>query len=104
MRPLCRGSRGAGLLVSLGQLSFHLVSAGSDDPEGTGGGCRLRVLGVARRVSSFTICLIPPTANKFKYERFLRSNATVVATVYCPITFPPASVLMFKQRANGGYC
>ncbi|XP_032901787.1 pre-rRNA-processing protein TSR1 homolog [Amblyraja radiata] len=40
-------------------------------------------------------------ANKFKYERFLRSNATVVATVYCPITFPPASVLMFKQRANG---
>ncbi|XP_078404437.1 pre-rRNA-processing protein TSR1 homolog [Cetorhinus maximus] len=40
-------------------------------------------------------------ANKFKYERFLHSNATVVGTVYGPITFPPASVLMFKQRANG---
>ncbi|XP_067866919.1 pre-rRNA-processing protein TSR1 homolog isoform X1 [Heterodontus francisci] len=40
-------------------------------------------------------------ANKFKYERFLRSNTTVVGTVYGPITFPPSSVLMFKQRANG---
>uniref|UniRef100_UPI00398EB0DD pre-rRNA-processing protein TSR1 homolog n=1 Tax=Pristiophorus japonicus TaxID=55135 RepID=UPI00398EB0DD len=40
-------------------------------------------------------------ANKFKYERFLRSDATVVGTVYSPITFPSASVLMFKQRANG---
>ncbi|XP_067864676.1 pre-rRNA-processing protein TSR1 homolog [Heptranchias perlo] len=40
-------------------------------------------------------------ANKFKYERFLRSDATVVGTVYGPITFPSASVLMFKQRANG---
>ncbi|XP_051891779.1 pre-rRNA-processing protein TSR1 homolog [Pristis pectinata] len=40
-------------------------------------------------------------ANKFKYEWFLRPNTTVVGTVYCPITFPPASVLMFRQRANG---
>ncbi|XP_062887263.1 pre-rRNA-processing protein TSR1 homolog [Mobula hypostoma] len=40
-------------------------------------------------------------ANKFKCERFLRPNTTVVGTVYCPITFPPATVLMFRQRANG---
>ncbi|XP_078061021.1 pre-rRNA-processing protein TSR1 homolog [Mustelus asterias] len=40
-------------------------------------------------------------ANKFKCERFVRSNTTVVGSVYGPITFPPASVLMFKQRMNG---
>ncbi|XP_069766404.1 LOW QUALITY PROTEIN: pre-rRNA-processing protein TSR1 homolog [Narcine bancroftii] len=40
-------------------------------------------------------------ANKFKYERFLRSNTTLVGSVYCPIMFPPASILMFKQRTNG---
>ncbi|XP_068126188.1 pre-rRNA-processing protein TSR1 homolog [Hyperolius riggenbachi] len=41
------------------------------------------------------------SADKQKSERFLRSDAAVVATVYAPITFPPASVLMFKQRSNG---
>ncbi|XP_072326117.1 pre-rRNA-processing protein TSR1 homolog [Scyliorhinus torazame] len=40
-------------------------------------------------------------ANKFKYERFVRSNNTMVGSMYGPIIFPPASVLMFKQRANG---
>ncbi|XP_078536258.1 pre-rRNA-processing protein TSR1 homolog [Lissotriton helveticus] len=41
------------------------------------------------------------TANKHKCERFLPSETTVVVTVYAPITFPPASVLLFKQRSNG---
>ncbi|XP_077336712.1 pre-rRNA-processing protein TSR1 homolog isoform X1 [Lithobates pipiens] len=41
------------------------------------------------------------SADKHKSERFLRSDAAVVATVYSPITFPPATVLMFKQRSNG---
>lgn len=41
------------------------------------------------------------TANKHKCERFLPSETTVVVTVYAPITFPQASVLMFKQRSNG---
>ncbi|KAM9321008.1 pre-rRNA-processing protein TSR1 homolog [Gastrophryne carolinensis] len=41
------------------------------------------------------------SADKHKLERFLRSDTAVVATVYAPITFPPASVLMFKQRSNG---
>ncbi|XP_069471452.1 pre-rRNA-processing protein TSR1 homolog [Ambystoma mexicanum] len=41
------------------------------------------------------------TANKHKCERFLPSDTTVIVTVYAPIMFPPASVLMFKQRNNG---
>lgn len=40
-------------------------------------------------------------ADKHKLERFLRPDAAVVVTVYAPITFPPASVLLFKQRSNG---
>ncbi|XP_044139831.1 pre-rRNA-processing protein TSR1 homolog [Bufo gargarizans] len=41
------------------------------------------------------------SADKHKSERFLRSDAAVVVTAYAPITFPTASVLMFKQRSNG---
>lgn len=35
--------------------------------------------------------------NKFKYEKFLRDDAAMVATVYAPITFPPAPVLVFRD-------
>eukprot|EP00062_Callorhinchus_milii_P011632 gi/632957798/ref/XP_007894681.1/ PREDICTED: pre-rRNA-processing protein TSR1 homolog [Callorhinchus milii] len=41
------------------------------------------------------------SAYKFKYERFFPPNSSIVATVYAPITFPSASVLMFKSRVNG---
>ncbi|KAM3660878.1 pre-rRNA-processing protein TSR1 homolog [Ammospiza maritima maritima] len=41
------------------------------------------------------------SADKHKLERFLRPDAALVVTVYAPITFPPASVLVFKQRNNG---
>ncbi|KAG8590164.1 hypothetical protein GDO81_006660 [Engystomops pustulosus] len=41
------------------------------------------------------------SADKHKSERFLRTDAAVVVSVYAPITFPQASVLMFKQRSNG---
>ncbi|XP_043910314.1 pre-rRNA-processing protein TSR1 homolog isoform X2 [Protopterus annectens] len=41
------------------------------------------------------------SADKHKCERFLQSDTAVVATVYAPITFPPSSVLMFKERSNG---
>lgn len=34
-------------------------------------------------------------------ERFLRADAPMVVSVYAPITFPTAGVLLFKQRANG---
>ncbi|MCJ8740097.1 hypothetical protein PDJAM_G00054920 [Pangasius djambal] len=41
------------------------------------------------------------TGDKHKMERFLRADAPTVASVYAPITFPTAGVLVFKQRANG---
>ncbi|XP_030078042.1 pre-rRNA-processing protein TSR1 homolog [Microcaecilia unicolor] len=41
------------------------------------------------------------SADKHKAECFLRPDTAVVATVYSPIMFPPASVLMFRQRSNG---
>lgn len=34
-------------------------------------------------------------------ERFLRPDAPTVMSVYAPITFPTAGVLVFKQRDNG---
>ncbi|XP_012871910.1 PREDICTED: pre-rRNA-processing protein TSR1 homolog [Dipodomys ordii] len=41
------------------------------------------------------------SADKHKFQRFLTADAAVVVTVYAPITFPPASVLLFKQKSNG---
>lgn len=38
---------------------------------------------------------------KFKYERFLRDDIAMVATVYAPITFPPAPVLVFRENYKG---
>ncbi|KAK9499180.1 hypothetical protein O3M35_003679 [Rhynocoris fuscipes] len=38
--------------------------------------------------------------NKHKYERFFQPESTVVATVYAPIIFPPASVLVFKDNKD----
>lgn len=46
-------------------------------------------------------CCCSVLADKHKLERFLRPDAALVVTVYAPITFPPASVLLFKQRSNG---
>lgn len=34
-------------------------------------------------------------------ERFLRADSPTVVSIYAPITFPTAGVLLFKQRANG---
>ncbi|KAG8298608.1 ribosome biogenesis protein tsr1 [Homalodisca vitripennis] len=39
--------------------------------------------------------------SKHKYERYFQPNSTVVATVFAPITFPPASVLAFKEKKDG---
>ena len=35
-------------------------------------------------------------------EKFFRSNEAVVATVYCPIVFPPAPVIAWKESGSGG--
>lgn len=40
-------------------------------------------------------------ADKHKLERFLRADAPTVVSVYAPITFPTAGVLLFKQREDG---
>ncbi|XP_004594101.2 pre-rRNA-processing protein TSR1 homolog [Ochotona princeps] len=40
-------------------------------------------------------------ADKHKFQRFLTAEVALVVTVYAPITFPPASVLLFKQKSNG---
>ncbi|XP_068601560.1 pre-rRNA-processing protein TSR1 homolog isoform X1 [Brachionichthys hirsutus] len=41
------------------------------------------------------------SADKHKMERFLRPDAPTVVSLYAPITFPPAGVLLFKQRTDG---
>ena len=37
----------------------------------------------------------------FKFERLMPENDTFVATIYTPITFMPASVLVYKKLDNG---
>uniref|UniRef100_A0A8D3ABD0 Pre-rRNA-processing protein TSR1 homolog n=2 Tax=Scophthalmus maximus TaxID=52904 RepID=A0A8D3ABD0_SCOMX len=41
------------------------------------------------------------SADKHKMERFLRPDAPTVVSVYAPITFSPAGVLLFKQKDDG---
>ncbi|XP_026187486.1 pre-rRNA-processing protein TSR1 homolog [Mastacembelus armatus] len=41
------------------------------------------------------------SADKHKMERFLRPDAPTVVSVYAPITFSPAGVLLYKQRNDG---
>ena len=38
---------------------------------------------------------------KHKFERFFQPGATVVASVYAPICFPPAPVLVFCRTVEG---
>ncbi|XP_009463464.1 PREDICTED: pre-rRNA-processing protein TSR1 homolog, partial [Nipponia nippon] len=56
-----------------------------------------------RDVPARVRCSVPAEegSDKHKLERFLRPDAALVVTVYAPIAFPPASVLLFKQRSNG---
>ncbi|KAK2184874.1 hypothetical protein NP493_249g01031 [Ridgeia piscesae] len=53
-----------------------------------------------RRFAASPIYSEHTNGDKYKYERFLQ-QAIVVATVYAPITFPPAGVLIFKEKTNG---
>jgi len=54
-----------------------------------------------RRFKASPIYSQHTNGDKHKFERFFRSNQTVVATCYGPITYPPASVLAFKQHQDG---
>lgn len=40
-------------------------------------------------------------SSKFKYERFLRDDVAMVATIYAPVMFPPAPVLVFRCNYRG---
>lgn len=40
-------------------------------------------------------------SSKYKYERYLRDDVAMIATIYAPVTFPPAPVLVFRLKPNG---
>lgn len=54
-----------------------------------------------RRFAANPIYSQHTNADKHKFERFFRHEGVTVATVYAPILFPPASVMMFQEGMNG---
>lgn len=54
-----------------------------------------------RRFISSPIFSQHTRGNKHKFERFFRPGETLVATCFAPITYPPSSVLAFKQHSDG---
>lgn len=60
------------------------------------------ILDIAMKYILTVLCLFFfSLADKHKMERFLRPDAPTVVSVYAPITFSPAGVLLFKQRSDG---
>lgn len=51
-----------------------------------------------RRFSACPIFSQHTSGDKHKYERFMRDDVAVVATVYAPIVFRPCTVLVFKEQ------
>jgi pre-rRNA-processing protein TSR1 len=54
-----------------------------------------------RRYTACPIFSAHSNGDKYKYERFMRSDIPIVASFYAPITFAPASVCVFKQMGDG---
>ncbi|UJR24736.1 hypothetical protein I4U23_006110 [Adineta vaga] len=54
-----------------------------------------------RRFASAPIYSQHSNGDKHKFERFFRPRQTLVATCFGPITYPPASVLAFKEFPDG---
>lgn len=54
-----------------------------------------------RRFANAPIFSEHSTGNKHKFFRYFHPGSTVVATMFAPITFPPASVLVFRERPDG---
>ncbi|XP_022099360.1 pre-rRNA-processing protein TSR1 homolog isoform X2 [Acanthaster planci] len=54
-----------------------------------------------RQFSACPILSQHSNGDKHKYIRFLPKDDIVVATVYAPIAFPPATVLVFKENTDG---
>jgi hypothetical protein len=51
------------------------------------------------RICDF-ICSLNYACIAFQYERFFQPEATVVASVFAPIMFPPAPVLVYKEKKD----
>lgn len=54
-----------------------------------------------RRYTACPVYSQHTNGDKHKFERFFTPNSTMVATVYAPIIFTPASVCMFKETPEG---
>lgn len=54
-------------------------------------------------MTGFYFLTLIMAADKHKFQRFLTADMALVVTVYAPITFPPASVLLFKHNSNGEF-
>ncbi|XP_042877630.1 pre-rRNA-processing protein TSR1 homolog isoform X2 [Penaeus japonicus] len=54
-----------------------------------------------RRFANCPIFSEHSTGNKHKFARYFHPGTTVVASMFAPITFPPVSVLMFRERPDG---
>ena len=54
-----------------------------------------------RRFEAGAIYSQHTNGDKHKFERFMPTESTFVATIFAPITFPPASVLVYKKFEDG---
>jgi len=53
-----------------------------------------------RRFANAPIFSEHTNGNKHKFVRFFQPGSTVVATMFAPITFPPASIMVFRERPD----
>ncbi|KAK2575866.1 hypothetical protein KPH14_007238 [Odynerus spinipes] len=54
-----------------------------------------------RRFSACPVFSQHTNGTKHKYERFFQQEATIVASMYAPITFPPCPVLCYIEKKDG---
>jgi pre-rRNA-processing protein TSR1 len=54
-----------------------------------------------RRFEAGAIFSQHATGDKHKFERYMPNDGALIATLYAPITFPPAVVLAFKEQEDG---
>lgn len=54
-----------------------------------------------RRYAAQPIFSAHTNANKHKYERFWRPDELIVMSMYAPIMYPPANVLVYRELASG---
>ena len=46
------------------------------------------------------LCILLPYFH-LQFERYFKSGAVAVATVFAPVSYPPQPVLVFKQQQQG---